>query len=197
MRIALQTGGDSCKFVVPLRRLIGRSADDQRSTRFVDQDRVDLIDHRKVVTALNALVLGPGHVVAQIVEAKFVVGPVSDIAQIGVAPFFGCHGSDDHSDGEAKKAMDTTHPFAVTLSQVIIDGHDVHAFTSQGVQISRQGANQSLSFTGAHFRNISHVERGPAHQLDVVVTLPKSPFGRLANRGECLGKEVIEIFPGS
>ena len=71
--------------VVELGLVVGRAGDDQRRARLVDQDRVDLVDDREIVAALDhlrALVL---HVVAQIVEAEFVVGGVGDVAGIGVA----------------------------------------------------------------------------------------------------------------
>ena len=42
---------------VPLLRLVGRAADDQRRARLVDEDRVDLVDDGEVVAALHQLVL--------------------------------------------------------------------------------------------------------------------------------------------
>ena len=54
--------------------------------RLVDQDRVDLVDDREMMagaaTHLRDFVL---HVVAQVVEAEFVVGAVGDVAGIGGA----------------------------------------------------------------------------------------------------------------
>jgi hypothetical protein len=69
--------------IVHLRTVLERTGDDQRGARLVDQDRVDLVDDRVIVAALNhfgALIL---HVVAQIVEAELVVGRVGYVAGIG------------------------------------------------------------------------------------------------------------------
>ena len=51
---------------------------DQRSTGIVDQDRIDLIDNGVVMPALYQFLRRAAHIVAQVVEAELVVGPVSD-----------------------------------------------------------------------------------------------------------------------
>jgi hypothetical protein len=65
------------------------TADDQRRARFVDQDRVDFVDDRVVQLALHHLIEAPGHVVAQVVEADFVVRDVGDVAVVRFAPLGG------------------------------------------------------------------------------------------------------------
>jgi hypothetical protein len=60
--------------VVELGAVIERSGDDQRGARLVDQDGVDLVDDGVVVAALHHLGAVVLHVVAQVVEAEFVVG---------------------------------------------------------------------------------------------------------------------------
>ena len=69
----------------------GRTGDDQRRARLVDEDRVDLVDDRVEVTALDEVLLAPGHVVAQIVEAEFVVRAVRDVGFVLLDG--GCRGS--------------------------------------------------------------------------------------------------------
>jgi hypothetical protein len=64
---------------------LARAGDDQRRARLVDQDRVDLVDDRVVEAALDALLGAEGHVVAQVVEAELVVGPVGDVGGVGLA----------------------------------------------------------------------------------------------------------------
>ena len=60
--------------------------DDQRGARLVDEDRVDLVDDRVVVLALDHLVEAEAHVVAEVVEPEFVVRAVGDVGVIGLAP---------------------------------------------------------------------------------------------------------------
>ncbi len=57
--------------------LFGRAGNDQRSAGFVNQDGIDFIDDAELVAALNALREIVLHVVAEVVEAKLVVGAVS------------------------------------------------------------------------------------------------------------------------
>lgn len=70
---------------VPLGGLVGRAGDDQRRTGLVDEDGVDLVDDGEVVAALDELVLGPRHVVAQVVETELVVRAVRDVAGVLLA----------------------------------------------------------------------------------------------------------------
>ena len=44
---------DSCKLRVPLRCLVGRSANNQWRSGFIDQNGVDFVDDGKVLAALN------------------------------------------------------------------------------------------------------------------------------------------------
>ncbi len=67
---------------VLVRRLVGGAGDNQRRPRFVDQDRVHLVDDRVVVPALHAILDLELHVVAQVVEAEFVIRPVGDVGAI-------------------------------------------------------------------------------------------------------------------
>ena len=50
---ALQLRDDAIDFVIQVGRLFGRTGDDQRRARFVDQDAVDFVDDREVVAALD------------------------------------------------------------------------------------------------------------------------------------------------
>ncbi len=83
--------------VVLLGRFLGGPDDDERRSRLVDQDRVDLVDDRVVEELPDRLALLVGdflrvrpldvvlerelHVVAQVVEAELVVLPVGDVAR--------------------------------------------------------------------------------------------------------------------
>ena len=58
------------------------TGDDERRSGFVDEHRVDFVDDRVDVVALNAMVQRLNHVVAQIVEAELVVRSVGDVAFI-------------------------------------------------------------------------------------------------------------------
>ncbi len=70
---------------VQLGALFRRSGNDQRCSRLIDQDRIDFIDDGKGQLALHAIFQAKREVVAQIVEAEFVVGAVGDVVGIGRA----------------------------------------------------------------------------------------------------------------
>ena len=63
--------------------VIGLTGNDQRCTRLVNQDRIDLVNDREGQRPLHAIGHIMDHVVAQIVETIFVVGAVSHIGCIG------------------------------------------------------------------------------------------------------------------
>ena len=135
------------------------------------------------------------HVVAQIVEAELVVGPVSDVAQIGLFALRVVEFVNDAADAETEKTIDLAHPFGVAACQVVVDGDDVHAVAGESIEVHRKGCHQGLAFAGFHFGDHAAVEHHATHQLHVEVTLAERAFGRLANRCEGLDQEVVEFRP--
>src|SRR5207237_934205 len=85
--------------VIEIRAVVERTGDDQRRTRLVDQDRVDFVDDGVEVAALDHVLQAVLHVVAQVVEAVFVVGAVGDIARIGFLALGIVQSMDDHTAG--------------------------------------------------------------------------------------------------
>ncbi|CAB4893224.1 unannotated protein [freshwater metagenome] len=120
---------ESGKLFVPLGGLIGRTTDNERSARFIDKDGVDFIDNSVVMSTLHAIIQSPRHVVAQVIETKFVVGAVSNVAVIRFTSLSRSHRTKDDAYGKTEKAVDTSHPFTITFGQVIIDRDDVDTFT--------------------------------------------------------------------
>src|SRR6185437_5422305 len=120
---------------VPDTVLVGWPADDQRRPGLVDQDRVHLIDDREVVTALHALLLPPGHVVPEVVEAELVVGAVGDVGRVMLASLVWFHFREDHADFKTKEPMNSAHPLGVALSEVVVHGDYVHALARQRVEV--------------------------------------------------------------
>jgi hypothetical protein len=85
----------------------------------------------------------------------------------------------------------------VTPGEIVVDGHEVDALTEQRVEVRRERRDEGLALARLHLRDPSEVQRGPAHQLHVEVTLAEHPLARLADRRERLGEEVVErVDPG-
>ena len=69
-----------------------RAGNDKRRSRFVDKDRVHFVDDGVIVAALHHFFLAHGHaIVTQIVEAKFAVRSVGDVAIVLDPSFRGIH----------------------------------------------------------------------------------------------------------
>ena len=113
--------------VVGVGRFLGGARDDQRRARLVDQNRIDLVDDREVVFALDVILQVELHVVAQVVEAEFVVLAVGDIGAVGGLALLIGQAVDDHADAEAQEVIDAPHPFGVAPGEVIVDRDDVDA----------------------------------------------------------------------
>ena len=99
--------------VVELGAVVERAGDDQRGPRLVDQDRVDLVDNREIVTALDHRAQLVLHVVAKVVEAVLVVGAVGDVGLVGLAALVVVQPVDDDADRKAEEIVDLAHPLGV------------------------------------------------------------------------------------
>ena len=189
-RVELQDEG--VDRVVHFRAVLERTGNDQRRARLVDQDRVHFVDDGIVVAALDhlgALVL---HVVAQIVEAEFVVGGVGDVAGIGRAALIIGQAVHDDADRQAEEFVDAAHPFGIALGEIVVDGDDVHALAGQRIQIDGQGGDQRLAFAGAHFGDVAAVQHHAAHQLNVERPHAEHTLRRLAHRREGGNQHIIQ-----
>ena len=97
--VHLQGAGEAVGHLVQVGGLVAAAGDDQRGSGLIDQNRVDLVDHREVVAALHAVLFVNLHVVAQIVETKLVVGAVGDVRLIGFFAVGRLDVVDDKADG--------------------------------------------------------------------------------------------------
>ena len=71
--------------------------------------------------ALHAILDAELHVVAQVVEAEFVVGAVGDVGAVGVLALLVVQVVHDHAHAQAQELVEAAHPFRVALGQVIVD----------------------------------------------------------------------------
>src|ERR1700761_6123454 len=179
---------------IQLRRGFSGTGNDQRRTRFVDQDRVDFVDDGVVEAALIALVFGQGHVVAQVVKAEFVVGAVGDIGGIGLMLVAMLHAWPDHAHAQAKEVVQLAHLRRVAASQVVVHGDNVNAFVFQRVQIHRQRTHQGLAFAGTHFGDTTRMQHHAADHLHIVMTHAEHALGALAHRGKGLRQDLVQRF---
>ena len=184
----------------------GRLAgDDQRRPRLVDQDRVDLVDDRVSVPALDGALERDRHVVAQVVEAELGVRAVGDVGLVGEAVLLGIHHRLDVRDGHPEPLVDAAVPFGVAAREIVVDGDEVDALAEgatvagldrrQRVQVQREARDERLALTGLHLGDVALVEDDPAHHLDVEHPLVGLAEARLAHGCERLEEQVVELLP--
>src|SRR5206468_600169 len=95
----------------------GRAADDERRTRFVDQDRVYFVDNRVMITALDLLFARGSHtVVAQVIEAELAVRSVRDVAGVLLTTNIRLLIVLNTANGQPQEIIESTHPFGVAAS---------------------------------------------------------------------------------
>ncbi len=177
---------------VPLGRLVGGTADDQRRTGLVDEDRVHLVDDREVVAALDHLVDGPRHVVAQVVEAELVVRAVGDVRGVRLASLLGSHLREDHADLEPEEPVHPAHPRGVSFGEIVVHRDDMDALAGQCVEVRGKRRNEGLTLTGLHLGDVAEVQCRPTHDLDVIVALTQCAARGLADCGEGLREQIVE-----
>ena len=170
------------------------TGNDQRRPRLIDQDGVDFVDNGEIQAALNALATRINHVVAQIVETEFVVGAVGDVGSVGCLFRLVIHLRQIDAYGQPEKTVQTPHPFSVATGQVIVNRDDMDALAGDGIQVGRQGTDQRLAFTGAHFGNLAVMQHHAAHQLHVEMAHAEFALASFANHCKGFRQQVIKRF---
>jgi hypothetical protein len=177
---------------VPVGRVLGAAGDDERRAGLVDEDRVDLVDHRVVERALDHAVGRLLHVVAQVVEAELAVLAVGDVAVVRALALEVVEAVDDDPGRQAEEAVQLAHPLGVAAGQVVVDRDQVRALAGQRVQEQRQRGDQRLAFAGAHLGDAAGVQHHAADQLHVVVAHVERPPAALADQREGVDEDVVE-----
>src|SRR5262249_12293689 len=189
-----QPGNVGVDRVVEFGTVIERSGNDQRCARFVDQNRIDLVDDGVYAAPLHHVLEPVFHIIAQIIETELVIGAVSDVAVVLLLALFVVQPMHDDTDGQTQELVNLTHPFGVALGEIVVDGDDVHAAAGEGVEVDRKGRDQRFAFAGFHLGDLAFVENYAANELDIEVALPKGAFGGLTNGGERRHQDVVEYL---
>src|SRR5215218_4888418 len=191
------------ELVVDVGGLLGLAGDDQRGTRLVDQDVVDLVDDREAVAPLGLLGEICREVVTQIVEAELGVGAVGHVGLVGgalVVPVALVGLQDPERDSE--RVVDRLHPERIAASEVVVDRDEMDALAVGGLTVGvarlerveddGQRGRQRLSLAGLHLGDRAVVQDHPADQLDVEVALAERPLGDLARECERLEEQLVQ-----
>ena len=134
------------------------------------------------------------HVVAQIVEAKFVVGRIGDIRTVSDLLLAFRLLRIDNACCHPKGCINLAHPFRVAPCQIIVDGHHMHALAHQGVQIGGKGRDKGLALACLHLGDVALMQKDAAHQLRVEGAKAQGTPRTFAAVGECFGQNRIKGF---
>ena len=178
-------GDDFVDLGVFVGRFFGRSRNNQRCARFVDKDGVHFVDDGELVSALHALRQVVLHIVAEVVEAEFVVRPVGDVRAVRRAALVFVEIVHDHADAQSQRAVQRAHPFRVAARQVIVDRNDMHAASRQRIQHGGKRRDERFAFARLHFGDFAFVQNDAADELHIEMTHVQETAARLADQCEC------------
>ena len=134
------------------------------------------------------------HVVAEVVEAEFVVGAVGDVAAVGDLALLIVEVVLDHADRHAEEAVDAAHPLRVAAGEVVVHGDDVNALAVERVEIRGQRGDERLAFARLHLGERAVVQDHAADQLHVVVPHLQHAASGFADDRKGFGQQVVERF---
>ncbi len=134
------------------------------------------------------------HVVAEVVEAELVVGPVGDVAAVGDLALLVGELVLDDADRQPEESIDTSHPFRVAPGQIVVDGDDVNALAFERIQIGGERGDERLAFTGLHLGDGAVVKHHATDELHVVVPHVEHAAAGLADDGKRLREQIVERF---
>ncbi len=149
-----------------------------------------------MLSALHAVFQALSEIVAQIVEAEFVVGSVGDVAGVGGTLVRLRLAAGDDADRQTERPVDRTHPLGVALREIFVDRHDVHAVAGERIQVDRQRRDERLALAGAHLGDLAVVQHHAADELDVEWPHADAALRRLAHGREGLRQQIVEFFAG-
>ena len=134
------------------------------------------------------------HIVAQVVKAHLIVGAVGDVGGIGGLTLLGGETVNDEAHLQSQEAVDLTHPLAVSLGQVIVDGDHVNTLAAEGVEVGGEGGYQGLAFTGLHLGDAALVQHDTAHQLHAVGAHAQHAVRGFPGGGKGFGQNIVQRF---
>ncbi len=130
--------------------------------------------------------------IAQVVEAELAVGAVGDVSRICRFLAVELHVVLQAAHTHAQAPIDSAHPLAVALGEVVVHGDDVDALAGDGVQVGRERGDEGLPLATFHLGYHAPMQDNAPHELHREVTHPEGTPGGLSHGGEGLREQLVE-----
>ena len=190
--LAYQVGHQRLDCCIDRCLILRLTTDDQRCSRFIDQNGIDLINNGVVQPPLHTVTGFVDHVVPEVVKPVFIVRPVCDVRSIGRLLLFSRCLRQVDANGQTEKAVEAAHPLRVSAGQVVIDRHHMHAFAGQCIEIDGKSRRQRLAFTRAHLCHFAMMQGKSTHHLHVEMTHLHDALAALTNDSKGLRKNRVQ-----
>ena len=95
---------------------------------------------------------------------------------------------------EHQEFHDGSYPFTVPACEIVVDRHHMHTLTGEGIEISREGSHERLSFPGTHFRDLTVMENHTPDELYII--RDHVPFDLAAGSGPFIFPDRLIAFYG-
>ena len=128
-----KAANEAIRPLIHIGRFAARAGDDERRSRFIDQNGVHLVNNSVGKAALNEAFPADRHIIPEVVESELAVRAVGDVACVCRLLLGGLHLAHDTADRKAEKAVYLAHPRRVAGSEVFIDRNDVNALAGERV----------------------------------------------------------------
>ena len=133
------------------------------------------------------------HIIAQIIEAIFIVRAVSDVGGVSAFPAWPVRVVIiDTIHRQAEEVIDLAHPFCVAAGEIVVHRHNMHAPTRQRVQVGSKGGDERFPFTRAHLSNLATVQRDAPDQLHIIMALSQRALGGFTDRCKGFRQKIIQ-----
>ena len=170
------------------------AGNDQRNTRFVDQDAVGLVHDRGVMAAVHHVGRIEGRVIAQVVEAGLFRRHVGDVGIVCPAPGFARHAFNHRGALEAEGPVERPHPCRIARGEIVVRREDVYALARQGLEDCRRHRGERLALACGELHEAAPGQRHASGHLDVERPQAESVLRDLARDGEDGWQEPVERF---
>ena len=173
--LAYKINRQTVRQVISRLSVVRRSRNNQRSSRFVDQGRINFVHDCEVTRTLHLIDRSYLHIVAQIVKSKFACGSIDHIAGVCSSLFAGSlhmHRM-NRTDRQTDCIEEWECPIAIALNEIIIHGDDMNLLVLGSCQVTRHRTNNCFSFAGFHFGDASFAENNSTDNLHIEWTCTK------------------------